>query len=100
VKILGREYTITYVSPSPLNTAYMGLCDNSRQLIYIEDYQTQVEEADTVLHEVIHAIRNMARLDIPADLEEQMVATTATGLISVFHDNPEFAQWVTARRDS
>lgn len=100
VKILGREYDIEYVSPSPLGNPYLGLCDNSQQVIYIEDYQTPVEEADTVLHEVLHGIRFMAKLDADPETEEKFVALFATGLLSVLHENPEFAQWVASRRDS
>lgn len=95
---MGREYEIVYVRPTPLNSTYMGLCDNARQVIYVEDYQTPVEEADTVLHEVLHAIRNMARLEIDPDVEEKMVSTLATGLLGVLHENPEFASWVISKR--
>lgn len=100
VKVLGRDYSISYEAPSPLNNSFLGLCDNNRQAIYVEDYQTSVEEADTVLHEVLHAIRYMAKVEIDPELEERMVAALATGLISIFHDNPDFAAWVTTPRES
>lgn len=97
IKIMGRDYEIIYVSPTPLGGNYLGLCDNNRQVIYIEDYQTPVEEADTVLHEVLHAIRYMAKVEIDPAEEEKMVSASATGLISVFHDNPGFAAWVSSK---
>jgi len=58
--------------------------------ITIKDDQHPIEEADTVLHEVIHGIDNIIGLG----LEETQVRHLASSLIGVFLDNPEFSQWL------
>lgn len=96
VRILGRTYSISYVPPSPLQNNNLGLCDNLNQDLYAEDSQTPIEEADSILHEVLHAIRYSMKVDIDPDTEELVVSALATGLLGVLQDNPEFAQWLIA----
>ena len=49
--------------------------------------------ADTVLHELLHAIFKTFALKDEDD-EERIVSAMATGLICVFRDNPNFAPWL------
>ncbi len=72
----------------------MGSCENTDLTIYIESGHAEIEEADTVLHEVLHAICYTMKIDLEPDVEEKVVATLATGLIGVLQDNPEFAKWL------
>lgn len=99
VRIFGRNYSITYVPPSDLSAANLGLCDARTQRIYCEDGQLPVEEVDTVLHEIFHAIRHTMQLPIDPETEELVVAALATGLVGVLQDNPKFAQWLITQRD-
>lgn len=52
------------------------------------------EIKDTVLHEVMHAIRHTQGREYGGEVEEDYVRSLATGLIAVFKDNPEFAKWL------
>ena len=50
--------------------------------------------ADTVLHELLHAIFQTFALKDDDD-EERIVSALATGIIGVLRDNPNFATWLT-----
>jgi hypothetical protein len=52
------------------------------------------EEADTVLHEILHAILFQMAVLLPPDVEEQFVRSAATGLYAVLQDNPQLAKWL------
>lgn len=98
VRIFGRTYSITYVPQSDLSNTNLGLTDHATHRIYAEDNQPPVEEVDTVLHEVFHAIRATMRVHIDPESEETMVLALATGLVGVLQDNPEFAKWLVQER--
>lgn len=49
---------------------------------------------DTVLHEVLHAIRQSQGREYGGEVEEDYVRSLATGLTVVLRDNPEFAKWL------
>jgi hypothetical protein len=86
VRIFGRDFPISFENL----VGVFGLCFPSEQHIKIQKGLTQVEEVDTVLHEVIHAIDYQMNLD----MTELQVRGLATGLIGVFSDNPKFASYV------
>lgn len=90
VRVFGRNYTINYV-PEYMGLEDYGTTSDHLLLINIKEHQLPIEEADTVLHEVLHAI------DFTMDLEisEHQIRALATGLIGVFQDNPEFAKYIT-----
>ena len=89
VRIFGRNYSFNYV-PEYMGLAEMGTTDNHNLLINIKEHQLPVEEADTVLHEVIHAIEYTMDLE----MSEHQVRALATGLMGVFQDNPKFAKYI------
>lgn len=90
VRVAGRDYSIDYVLPHPLGTEATGICDNMAQKIVCLEGLTPLEEGDTVLHEVIHAVDFVAGLD----LQERQVRHLATILLGVLQDNPQFATWL------
>lgn len=64
------------------------------------DYRTRMDiniKRDTLLHEVMHAIRSLQGREYGGEVEEDYVRSLATGLIGVFDDNPEFARWLITR---
>lgn len=97
VRIFGRNFAIKYLNEEDM-PEYFGLCHTMRQLIQIREGQTPIEEADTVLHEVLHGIARHAGLGMDEEMEEQAVGCLATGLIGVLQDNPEFAKWLIEKR--
>lgn len=88
VRILGRDYDFNYMEALPGDV--LGLWHINDMRIDIKEGQHPTEEADTMLHEVIHGISDLHRLN----LSESRVARFATGLIAVFQDNPEFCKYI------
>lgn len=95
VRIFGRNYAFNYV-PEFMGLQECGTTDNHNLLINIKEHQLPIEEADTVLHEVLHAIEYTMDLD----LKEHQVRALATGLLGVFQDNPKFAKYIIEQRTS
>lgn len=68
--------------------AVRGYFDPNQETIQIARDQSPANQADTLLHEIIHAIWSVRSL--PARLSEEQVALwLASGLASVFKANPE-----------
>lgn len=61
--------------------------------IHIGKGQKGARLADTVLHEINHAIYRVWGLS-DTDDEERTVTAMSTGLICVMRDNPGFAKWL------
>jgi hypothetical protein len=93
VRILGRDWDILYYDKTQGYDEH-GCTVESRRELLISDGQLPLDEADTVLHESIHAI------DMTMDLElsEHQVRVLATALIGIFQDNPTFAEYITKQR--
>ena len=89
IKVLGRAYVISYEPALNLGVPNVGLCDNSNLVIHVLDGQHPVEEADTLIHELLHAIWFIMSIDQGGVDEEAVVGRLASGLIGVFLDNPE-----------
>lgn len=90
VRILGREYDIEYTD----SIKELGLCTWTECKIQIQEGQHEVEEADTVLHEILHAIHALMNIGLSSKVEETVVRKTATALIQVFLDNPQLVTYL------
>ena len=89
IKVLGRAYVISYEPALNLGVPNVGMCDNSNLVIHILDGQHSVEEADTLIHELLHALWFIMSIDHGGADEEAVVCRLASGLIGVFLDNHE-----------
>lgn len=90
IRLMGRTFLFNYVKGSVLSPDdTFGHIDVYGQVICISDDLTPVEEADTVLHELIHAVD----LTMGLDMTEHQVHHLATGLIALFQDNPELGAY-------
>lgn len=95
VRIFGREYSINFHAYSPLNDSDLGNCCNLAHVINIADGMSPMEEADTVLHEVLHAISWAMHLEYGCESsEERIVSSFATGIMGVLQDNPRLAAYL------
>ena len=90
VRLLGREYTFKYTE----DIEELGLCSPSSCKIKIREGQHPVEEADTVLHEIMHGLCFLMNLGLTDDGEEHVVRKLATGLTQVFVDNPDLLTYL------
>lgn len=90
LKILGKPYSVNYVTGDPLAEDEVGECNDNKQALYIRDGQVQENEQDTVLHEITHAIDEQMQIG----LKEEQVRRVATGLLAVLKDNPGLALYL------
>lgn len=89
VKIFNKVYDIDYISDSKGMQDYGAIYPDAAQ-VHIKDGQPILDEVDTVFHEVIHGV-DMA---LSLDLTEVQVHNLASGLMTVFQENPKFAQYI------
>jgi hypothetical protein len=92
LKILGKTYAVHFVPHDDLPKDY-GECNNEEQWIKVRTDTHPETQADTFLHEVIHAVD----FAVNAGMTERQVHSIATGLLAVFLDNPEFSEWITLK---
>jgi len=95
LRIAGRPYVVWRRKAKAMGDA-AGLHWGAKSRIDILAGQTPVEEADTLLHEVMHAILYCQGREYGGEVEETYVRALATGLIGVLQDNPEFASWLSS----
>ena len=93
IRLGGRDFRFRYRRTSSMSDA-AGLCHSDKALIDIRQGQLPIDEADTALHEVFHAILYCQGREYGGDIEETYVRALATGLIVALQDNPEFATWL------
>lgn len=87
IRILGKPFTIERVDPNPLGEQ-LGASSAVEQRIIIATGTPPEQEADTLLHEIIHAID----YTIQIDLTERQVHALTGALFAVFRDNPGLAE--------
>ena len=86
------------VIPLPKDEAVKtyGMFDADAQKILLrEKFSSPAQEAETVLHEVGHAIFEVMGLT-DKDSEERTVAQFSCGLAMVIRDNPALIKWIVA----
>jgi hypothetical protein len=82
VKILGKEYEIIEADATIMNDK-VGICDYTKQKIYIATGLADDLHADTFLHEILHVID----FTVGLELTEKQVIGIAGGLYAVWKDN-------------
>jgi hypothetical protein len=93
---MGKNYHIKYVKTSPIAHENLGQCDHKKMMICIEEEQVPVEELDTVIHEILHAIWYQMSIGEGPMEEEPIVRRTANGLLQVILDNPDLLKYAAA----
>ena len=72
-----------------------GACVYNHQTIFLSANQHAERAGDTLLHEVLHAIWDVAGFDVMPDLhEESIVRGMATMLSAVLKENPQLAKFI------
>ena len=89
-----RTYEVIALAPIDLEmTDKYGWCDKLNAKIYVYMGDEPMMNADTLLHEVIHATWTWMGLDERND-EEAVATRLGTGLITVFYDNPDLVDFI------
>ena len=93
LRIMGRNYVVIYEDESLLGQAALGSCNNSQCVIIIQDGQHPIEEADTLLHEIFHALFYCMSIAMGQANEEEVVRRLASGMLAVMMDNPHLLKY-------
>jgi hypothetical protein len=96
VRVMGKIYEFNFVHECSIDHENLGQCDHKKLTIAIQDYQLPVEEGDTVLHEILHAVWHQMGIDGGPMEEEPIVRRSASGLFQVFLDNPSLLKYFSA----
>lgn len=88
VRILGKTYRLLEVA----NLDVYGLCEDDKQQITVRAGMQVESWADTVIHEITHAIDFNMKLG----LTERQVHCIGSGLWAILVDNPELTQRISA----
>ena len=94
LRVMGRDYIIVFEKETTFKSSAAGLCDNQKMIITIMEDQHPVEELDTVIHELLHAIWHHMSMGEHLPEEEVLVRKTAGGLTQVFLDNPHLIKYI------
>lgn len=92
VKIAGRRWSIEYLRRTEHHVYGMTYYDEHR--IVIRDGLLPIEEADTLIHEVLHAMIASAGITLPDTEEEPIVRAIASSLTGVLKDNPSLRRYI------
>lgn len=71
----------------------LGYYESDLHQIKLQANQKWHEEANTLLHEILHAIWFCYNLGLEDEQEEKIVASLANGLMEMFARNPEALQY-------
>ena len=93
VRVAGMEFSIAGYPASEMG-GNVGLCELGPQRISYARGQTPHQLRDTLVHEVMHAIRYSQGCLYEGPEEERWVRSLATGLVGVLADNPKFSRWL------
>ena len=87
VRVLGRDVPVVVVDDMPMS---FGEYDYETQIVRIQAGQQPAFEADTLLHELIHAVDDVMQLG----MKERQVHCVAAGLIALIRDNPTLLEYL------
>lgn len=95
IKVLNLDYEIHWHDEGwHEQTGSYGQQNIRRQVIRIDESAPPQLIADTFLHEVVHAVFDAFGLEEKAEREEPITRRLATGLCTIWKDNPKaFAWW-------
>ena len=95
IRVAGRDWSVVTADLSDIQA--VGLCDPAAHTITLHPDQSLVNEQDTLLHEVMHAVLRQQGRTYTAS-EERYVTALATGLLGTLHDNPSLVRFLTRKR--
>lgn len=87
IRVLGRDVPVVF--DESMEKAW-GEYDYLQQIVRIQKGQHPAFEADTVLHELIHAIDDVMQLG----MKERQVHCVASGVLALLKDNPHLLEYL------
>jgi hypothetical protein len=96
IRVGYRDYDLVVVSPLNAEAeGAFGRHSSTACRIEVRTDTKPAETADTLIHETLHAVWNVAGLQAK-DSEERIVTSLAHQLTQVIRDNPELVAYLTA----
>lgn len=86
-------YDVKVEKVKELGDDYAQFLAVEEKLIIVYDFGSKFAAVDTVIHELLHGIWKFQHLPKRCD-EERGVSVLATGLTTIFRDNPQLLKWV------
>lgn len=96
VRVFGKVYKVLMERP---DGGSCGECDFDSTTIRVAPDLSPVVQADTFLHEVLHATLHEMQVGLSYKTEEKAVNAIATGLTGVLQDNPEVCKYLTSNHN-
>lgn len=92
VRVGPHRYRVRMVDALLPDAGCDGLCSRDRLTIAVYADQARSQLADTLLHELTHAM--LATAGLEKDAEEAIALTLGPGLLALIRDNPDLIEWV------
>lgn len=95
-----KDYTLKFVEGLVDRAEAVGMCFKIKGMIEIDKSLPDIETANTMLHEVMHAVHyvhGLHDMGQDTDAEERIVNSLGNGMTQVLRDNPEFTTTVMAK---
>lgn len=91
IKIISQSYDVKEMPEvEKRQSDFIGLCRNNESEILIDERWKAQVQANTLLHEVLHAIAyQMGKFGLDSKSEEKVVEVMANGICAVMRDNPD-----------
>lgn len=93
VKIGPYQIRIAQLSRSDAETDWGNFSARSQQISLSDSFPTRQIEAETVLHEILHALWWSMHVK-QKDGEERIVSALGVGVAQIVRDNPELIDWL------
>lgn len=90
LRIIGKDYSVTYTYDAPVNDDTQGHCDYLALKIAVREGLAPSEERSTLLHEALHCVSHAMGLHF----DESQIERLESGLYALIADNPEFLQYL------
>ena len=91
IKVLSQDYEVTVMGAAEAAAkGRLGECDNNLKVIGIDTKWGDQQQAETLLHEILHAISHAMAIDANGlSCDEEIVHPMSNGLAAVMRDNPK-----------
>lgn len=92
VQVGPHRYRVHLIDAALPDAGCDGICSKDRLSIAVYREQGSTKVADTLLHELVHAL--LAPVKLEDDVEEAVALALGPGLLGLMRDNPRLVDWV------
>lgn len=97
IKIGYADYRIRSLDPQRHGSGVDGICNLEKHEICIWQRAPKSRKAETVLHEILHAIHWEWKLPLNAKMEEKVISALSAGVATVIRDNRGLIELIAQR---